>query len=77
MCIRDRTYVVDMGEGDQTTKYVAVANTAMGFILLFFGAVSGVIALAGARAALVALALVGIAGFLTARSLPEVSKGHA
>ncbi|EPD70148.1 hypothetical protein HMPREF1219_00581 [Corynebacterium pyruviciproducens ATCC BAA-1742] len=72
-----KTYVVDMGEGDQTTKYVAVANTAMGFILLFFGAVSGVIALAGARAALVALALVGIAGFLTARSLPEVSKGHA
>lgn len=68
-----KTYVVDMGEGDQTTQYVAVANTAMGVILLIVGAISGVIAMAGARAALVALALVGIVGFLLARSLPDVS----
>lgn len=70
-----KTYVVDMGEGDQTTQYVAVANTAMGVILLLVGAISGIIAMAGARAALLALAIIGIVGFLLARSLPEVSAG--
>ena len=70
-----KTYVVDMGEGDQTTQYVAVANTAMGVILLLVGAISGIIAMAGARAALIALAIIGIVGFLLARSLPEVSAG--
>lgn len=70
-----KTYVVDMGEGDQTTQYVAVANTAMGVILLLVGAISGIIAMAGARAAILALAIIGIVGFLFARSLPEVSAG--
>lgn len=70
-----KTYVVDMAEGEQRTRYVAVANTAMGVILLLIGALSGGIAMLGPHAALVFLAVLGIAGALTAGQLAEVSKG--
>jgi hypothetical protein len=70
-----KTYVVDMAQGDRRTAYVAVANTAMGVLLLLAGAVSSGLAVLGAEAALVFLALLGVAGVLTARSLPEVSAG--
>jgi hypothetical protein len=68
-----KTYVVDMAGGDRRTEYVAVANTAMGALLLGAGAVSGVLALLGAEVALLFLALLGAAGVVTARTLPEVS----
>ena len=32
-----KTYVVDIAEGNQRTDYVAVSNTAIGFVLLFTG----------------------------------------
>lgn len=67
-----KTYVVDMAQGDRRTEYVAVANTAMGVLLLVAGAVSSALALLGAEAALVFLALLGAAGVVTARTLPEV-----
>lgn len=68
-----KTYVVDMAEGDQRTTYVAVANTAMGVLLLVTGAVSGAIAVLGDVAALLFLAAIGIAGTILARRLPDVS----
>ena len=68
-----KTYVVDMAGGDRRTEYVAVANTAMGALLLGAGAVSSALALLGAEAALVFLALLGVAGVVTARTVPEVS----
>jgi hypothetical protein len=68
-----KTYVVDMAQGDRRTEYVAVANTAMGVLLLVAGAVSSALALLGPEVALVFLALLGVAGVLTARTLPEVS----
>ena len=68
-----KTYVVDMAEGDQRTEYVAVANTAMGVLLLLAGVVSGGLALLGEEFALVFLALVGLGGVLVSRSLPDVS----
>ncbi len=68
-----KTYIVDMAPGDRRTEYVAVANTAMGALLLGAGAVSSVLALLGAELALVFLALLGAAGVVTARTLPEVS----
>lgn len=68
-----KTYVVDMAEGELRTRYVAVANTAMGVILLFAGAISGGIAHFGLHAALIFLALLGIAGTITARQLDDVS----
>ncbi|GAA5164246.1 MFS transporter [Ornithinimicrobium tianjinense] len=72
-----KTYVVDMAEDDQRTRYVAVSNTAMGVLLLVVGAVSAGLAVLGPVAALVFLAVLGLAGVLVSRSLPEVSKGTA
>ncbi|GAA4288001.1 MFS transporter [Georgenia daeguensis] len=68
-----KTYVVDMAQGDRRTEYVAVANTAMGVLLLVAGAVSSALALLGPQAALVFLALLGVAGVVAGRTLPEVS----
>lgn len=68
-----KTYVVDMAEGDQRTEYVAVANTAMGIILLVLGGISSLVALLGSQAALLFLALVGCVGAVRAMALPEVS----
>jgi hypothetical protein len=68
-----KTYVIDMAGGDRRTEYVAVANTAMGALLLGTGAVSGVLALLGAEVALLFLALFGAVGVVTAPTLPEVS----
>jgi len=68
-----KTYVVDMAQGDRRTEYVAVANTAMGVLLLVAGALSSALALLGAEVALVFLALLGLAGVLAGRTLPEVS----
>ncbi|MPV37523.1 MFS transporter [Georgenia subflava] len=68
-----KTYVVDMAEGDRRTEYVAVANTAMGVLLLVAGAVSSGLALLGTEVALLFLAALGLAGVVAARSLPEVS----
>ncbi len=70
-----KTYVVDMAEGDRRTEYVAVANTAMGALLLLIGAVSGALAALGAEVALGFLALLGLAGVMVSRGLPEVSRG--
>lgn len=68
-----KTYVVDMAEGDERTTYVAVANTAMGGILLLTGAISGAVAQFGSLWALAFFAVLGLAGVATARALPEVS----
>lgn len=69
-----KTYVVDIAEGDQRTQYVAVANTLMGFLLLAVGALTGVLALWGNEAALLLLAVLGVAGALVGRGLPEASR---
>jgi hypothetical protein len=69
-----KTYVVDLAESDARTEYVAVANTAMGALLLATGAVSGGLALLGEEVALLFLAGLGSLGVLVSRSLPEVSR---
>ncbi|WP_324652346.1 MFS transporter [Georgenia sp. H159] len=70
-----KTYVVDMAEGDQRTRYVAVSNSAMGLILLLAGGVSALLAVWGVHWALAFLASLGAAGVVAARRLPEVSTG--
>jgi hypothetical protein len=69
-----KTYVVDLAEGDQRTQYVAVANTVMGVLLLAVGALTAALAVLGNEAALLLLAVLGIAGAVVGRGLPEVSK---
>ena len=68
-----KTYIVDMAEGDQRTRYVGAANTLMGAILLLVGAVSGGVAQFGPSAALLFLAVIGFVGVIAARRLPDVS----
>ena len=70
-----KTYVMDMAEGDQRTRYVADANTLMGVVLLAVGALSGFIAIFGNEAALLFLAAIGLLGTISARGLKEVSAG--
>lgn len=68
-----KTYVVDMAEGDQRTRYVADANTLMGVILLVVGALSGVVSTLGPEFALLFLAGTGLVGVAFSRTLVEVS----
>lgn len=68
------TYIVDMAEGDLRTRYVSVANTLMGIILLLVGALTSVLAMLGTLWALGALAALGLIGAFMAGRLPEVSR---
>jgi hypothetical protein len=70
-----KTYVTDLAEGNRRTEYVAVSNTAMGALLLVAGAISSAVAMLGPEAALLFLAVLGLAGVAVSRSLPEVSVG--
>ena len=69
------TYIVDMAEGTQRTRYVSVANTLMGVLLLLVGALTSVLAMASPEVALAALALFGLLGAVLSKTLPEVSVG--
>lgn len=69
-----KTYVVDLAGDDRRTQYIAVSNSTMGVVLIVVGAISGVLAGFGHELALGFLAVVGLAGVLLGRSLPEVSK---
>lgn len=72
-----KTYVVDLAEGNTRTEYVAVSNTAMGVLLLVAGAISAGVAAFGVEAALLLLALLGVAGVVASRSLPEVTSDQS
>ena len=71
-----KTYLVDLAEGDQRTRYTGAANTMMGVILLLIGLLSGVVALAGSTAALLFLAGIGLLGVLAAGRMEDVSAGR-
>src|SRR5690606_4408176 len=68
-----KTYVVDMAEGDQRTRYVAVSNSAMGLVLLAVGGISSVLAIMHIVYALLFLALLGLVGVVAGARLPDVS----
>lgn len=70
-----KTYVVDMAEGDRRTTYVAVSNSAMGFVLLVVGGISSLLAVLGIVWALLFLAVLGLVGVAASVRLPEVSRG--
>lgn len=71
-----KTYVVDMAEGTERTRYVAAANTLMGIILLGVGALTGLLATSGNNVSLGILAIMGVVGSLVARSMKDVSRPH-
>lgn len=66
-----------MAEGTQRTRYVSVANTLMGVLLLIVGALTSVLALLSPEVALAALALFGLLGAALSKCLPEVSVGKS
>ncbi|MDU0478216.1 hypothetical protein QVA66_03060 [Staphylococcus chromogenes] len=68
-----KTYVVDMAEGAVRTRYVAVANTALGVVLLLAGAISGAISHLGPHAALLFLSVMGLVGAALGSRLKNVS----
>lgn len=69
-----KTYITDMAEGDLRTKYVAVSNSAMGFILLLVGGLSSLLAAFNIYFALLFLATLGAIGAFSGLRLPEVSR---
>lgn len=71
-----KTYIVDMAEGDERTRYVGAANTLMGAILLLVGGISGAVAHLGSGEALLFLAAIGLVGVVAARRMRDVSAPH-
>ncbi len=67
-----KTYVLDMADGNRRTDYVAVGNTVIGLILLATGLLGLLSSLVGAAGMLLLLSMIGLAGAVLARSLPNV-----
>lgn len=68
-------YLVDMSPEDARSRYAALANTAIGTLLLLTGALGGLLALIGPVAALSGFAVLSLAGGLLALRLDEVETG--
>ena len=66
-----KTYVVDIAEGNERTDYVAVSNTAIGFILLFTGVIGALGAVFSVPLVVLVLSLLGIVGAIMGYRLPE------
>ncbi|MGB1092009.1 MAG: MFS transporter, partial [Oceanobacter sp.] len=67
-----KTYLVNLGSGNQRTRYVAVSNTLIGVILLlmsFTGLLGEWLSLEGL---ILAFSVMGVAGVAMTRSLPDV-----
>ncbi|SHG96163.1 MFS transporter [Marivita hallyeonensis] len=65
-------YLVDMSPEDARSNYAALANTAIGILLLATGAFGGLLALAGPVASLIGFAVLSVAGGMLALKLDEV-----
>ncbi|MDU8910281.1 MFS transporter [Aestuariicoccus sp. MJ-SS9] len=67
-------YLVDMSPGDARASYAAIANTAIGALLLVTGVLGGALAMAGPLAALGGFAVLSVLGGLLALGLNEVER---
>lgn len=68
------TYLVDMSPEDKRSTYAALANTAIGTLLLVAGALGGAAALIGPSAALIGFAVLCVAASAVALGLNEVEQ---
>lgn len=66
-----KTYVVDLATGNQRTDYVAISNTVIGVLLLVVGSIGALAPVVGNAGIIGLLALMGLAGALLGRTLPE------
>ncbi len=67
-----KTYVIDLAGGNRRTDYVAVSNSVIGAILLLAGLTGAMSSVLSVAAIILLLSLLGIAGALLGRTLPEV-----
>lgn len=67
-----KTYVVDLGKGDQRTRYVAVSNTVIGVMLLVVGLAGAGVAQIGGQWTLLGLAVAGLIGSRVSYKLPHI-----
>lgn len=66
-----KTYLVDIAEGARRTDYVSVSNSSIGLVLLFVGGGGAALSALSVEAALLGLALAGLAGAVFGIGLPE------
>jgi len=67
-----KTYVVNLGKGNQRTDYVAVSNTLIGVVLLLLGFSGALTSFVGLSSLILLLSLMGGVGMFMARCLPDV-----
>ena len=67
-----KTYVVNLGEGNRRTDYVAISNTVIGVLLLVVGSVGLLTPWLGNAGVIALLAVMGMVGALVSWRLPEV-----
>jgi hypothetical protein len=67
-----KTYVVNLGTGNQRTDYVAISNTVIGVLLLVVGSVGLLTPLVGNDGVIGVLALMGAVGTVMSWTLKEV-----
>ncbi|MCS3903111.1 hypothetical protein J2T55_001128 [Methylohalomonas lacus] len=67
-----KTYIVDLAGGNRRTDYVAVSNTVIGVMLLLMGGLGALASATSAAGVILLFSLLGLAGALVGRGLPEV-----
>lgn len=67
-----KTYVLNLGEGNLRTDYVAISNSVIGVLLLVVGSVGALAAWIGNAGVIAVLAGMGLVGAVMSRSLKDV-----
>ena len=67
-----KTYVVNLGSGNQRTDYVAIGNSVIGLLLLLAGSIGALAPVIGQAGVIAVLAGMGLLGALSALRLPDV-----
>jgi hypothetical protein len=68
-----KTYIVDLAAGNRRTDYVAVSNSLIGAVLLVLGGIGALAQLVSVPFVILALSVLGLAGAVMGRTLPEVT----
>jgi hypothetical protein len=69
-----KTYIVNLGSGNQRTDYVAISNSVIGVLLLIVGSVGALAPLISNAGVIGLLALMGLAGALLGTTLPDTNR---
>ena len=70
-----KTYIVNLGSGNQRTDYVAISNSVIGVLLLMVGSVGALAPLISNAGVIGLLALMGLVGALLGTTLPDTNRG--